>query len=74
MGTMFIKTSRKTKTEMDRPSGRGVKEDESEKLEREVQGEKIVELNRKAGQNPPRVVAPSEEEEEEEEDLKITCL
>jgi hypothetical protein len=37
MGTLFIKTSRKTKTEMDRPSGRGFKEDESEKLEREVQ-------------------------------------
>jgi len=26
-----------------------------------------VERNRKAGQNPPRVVAPIEEEEEEEE-------
>jgi hypothetical protein len=26
-----------------------------------------VERNRKAGQNPPRVVAPTEEEEEEEE-------
>jgi len=25
-----------------------------------------VEQNRKAGQNPPRVVAPTEEEEEEE--------
>jgi hypothetical protein len=37
MGTLFINTSRKTKTEMDRPSGRGFKEDESEKLEREVQ-------------------------------------
>jgi hypothetical protein len=36
MGTMFIKTSRKTKTEMDQPSGRGFK-DGSEKLEREVQ-------------------------------------
>jgi hypothetical protein len=36
MGTMFIKTSRKTKTEMDRPIGRGSKEDESEKLEIEV--------------------------------------
>jgi hypothetical protein len=35
MGTLFIKTSRKTKTEMDRPSGRGFKEDENEKLERE---------------------------------------
>jgi hypothetical protein len=32
MGTLFIKTCRKTKTEMDRPSGRGFKEDESEKL------------------------------------------
>jgi hypothetical protein len=27
-----------------------------------------VERNRKAGQNPPRVVAPVEEEEEEEEE------
>jgi len=27
-----------------------------------------VEQNRKAGQNPPRVVAPIEEEEEEEEE------
>jgi hypothetical protein len=27
-----------------------------------------VKLNRKAGQNPPRVVAPIEEEEEEEEE------
>jgi hypothetical protein len=37
MGTLFIKASRKTKTEMDRPSGRGFKEDEGEKLETEVQ-------------------------------------
>jgi hypothetical protein len=37
METMFITVNRKTKTEMDRPSGRGFKEDESEKLEREVQ-------------------------------------
>jgi len=29
-----------------------------------------VELNRKAGQNPPRVVAPIEEEEQEEEEEK----
>ena len=29
----------------------------------------MVEQNRKAGQNPPRVVAPTEEEEEEEEPL-----
>jgi hypothetical protein len=36
MGTMFIKTSRKTKTEMAGPSRRRFKEDESEKLEREV--------------------------------------
>jgi hypothetical protein len=36
MGTIFIQTSKKTKTEMDRPSGRQFKEDESEKLEREV--------------------------------------
>jgi hypothetical protein len=28
-----------------------------------------VERNGKAGQNPPRVVAPVEEEEEEEEDI-----
>jgi hypothetical protein len=32
---MFIKTSRKTKTEMVGTSRRGLKEDESEKLERE---------------------------------------
>jgi hypothetical protein len=37
MGTMFIKTFRKTKTEMDRPSGRGFKGDEREELAREVQ-------------------------------------
>jgi hypothetical protein len=43
MGIMFMKTSRKTKTEMDRPSGRGFKEDESKKLERELYREKIVE-------------------------------
>jgi len=36
MGTMFIKTSRKAKTEMAFPSRRGFKEDESEKLEREL--------------------------------------
>jgi hypothetical protein len=30
--TMFIKACRKTKIEMDRPSGRGFKEDENEKL------------------------------------------
>jgi hypothetical protein len=35
-GIMSIRTSRKTKTEVDRPSGRGSKGDESEKLEREV--------------------------------------
>jgi hypothetical protein len=29
-----------------------------------------VERNRKAGQNPPRVVAPSEEEEVEEEEVE----
>jgi hypothetical protein len=28
-----------------------------------------VERNREAGQNPPRVVAPTEEEEEEEEEV-----
>jgi hypothetical protein len=36
MGTMLTKTNRKTKTEIDRPSGRRFKEDESEKMEREV--------------------------------------
>ena len=36
MGNMFIKASRKTKIEMAGPSRRGLKEDESEKLEREV--------------------------------------
>jgi hypothetical protein len=36
MGTMFIKTSGKTKTEMAASSRRGFKEDKSEKLEREV--------------------------------------
>jgi hypothetical protein len=34
-----------------------------------------VERNRKAGQNPPRVVAPIEEEEEEDEEHTMfeTC-
>ena len=36
MGTVFIKTSTKTKIEMAGPSRRGLKDDESEKLEREV--------------------------------------
>ena len=36
MGIMFIKTSRKTKIEMAGPSRRGLEEDESKKLEREV--------------------------------------
>jgi hypothetical protein len=36
MGTIFIRTSRKTKTEMDRLSGRESKEDESEKLKGEL--------------------------------------
>jgi hypothetical protein len=36
IGTTLIKTSRKTKTEMAWPSRRRSKEDESEKLEREV--------------------------------------
>jgi hypothetical protein len=36
MGTMFIKTHRKTKTEMVGPSGRGFKEDDSAKLETEL--------------------------------------
>jgi hypothetical protein len=68
MGTMFIKNSRKTKIEMVGTSRRGFKKDESKKLEKEVQREKMVERNHKAGQNPPRVVAPTEEEEEEEEE------
>jgi hypothetical protein len=61
---MFIKTRRKTKTEMDRPSRRGFKEDECEKLDRQVKGWKIVEWIREAGQNQPRFVAPIKEEEE----------
>ena len=65
---MFINTNRKTKTEMARTGRRSFKEDESEKLEREVQRWKIVERNLEAGQNPPRVVAPIEEEEEDEEE------
>jgi hypothetical protein len=36
MGTVFIKTRRKTKTEVVGPGGRGLKEDESAKLEGEV--------------------------------------
>jgi hypothetical protein len=36
MGTMFIKTIRKTTIEVAGPSRRGFKEDENEKLEREV--------------------------------------
>jgi len=36
MGTMLFKTSRKTKTEMAPTSRRRFKEDESDKLEREV--------------------------------------
>jgi hypothetical protein len=36
MGTMFIQSRRKTKTEMVGPSGRGPKKDESAKLEREM--------------------------------------
>jgi hypothetical protein len=43
MGTMFTKTGRKTKGEMAGPGGGGFKGDESEKLEREVSREKIVE-------------------------------
>jgi hypothetical protein len=38
MGTMFIKTSRKTKIEKFGTSRRGFKKDESEKLEKEVWG------------------------------------
>jgi hypothetical protein len=36
MGTTLIKSRRKTNTEMVEPSGRGLKEDERAKLEREV--------------------------------------
>jgi hypothetical protein len=36
MGTMFFKSSGKTKSEMAGPSIRGFKADESKKLEREV--------------------------------------
>jgi len=36
MGTMFIKTSRKTKIEMAGTGRRRFKEDESDKLERDV--------------------------------------
>jgi hypothetical protein len=36
MGTMFIMTSRKSKTEMAQTGRRRFKEDESEKLDREV--------------------------------------
>jgi hypothetical protein len=36
MGTMFIKTSRKTKAEIAGPGGGGVKGDEREEFEREV--------------------------------------
>jgi hypothetical protein len=36
MGTMLIETRRKTDTEMVGPSGRGLKGDESAKLEREM--------------------------------------
>jgi hypothetical protein len=37
MGTMFIKSSRETKTEMVGTSRGGFEEDESDKLEKEVQ-------------------------------------
>jgi hypothetical protein len=36
MGTMLIETRRKTESEMVGPRGRGLKEDGSEKLEREM--------------------------------------
>jgi hypothetical protein len=36
MGTTLIETRRKTETEVVGPSGRGLKEDESAKLERDV--------------------------------------
>jgi hypothetical protein len=34
----------------------------------ECKGRRLWNRNRKAGQNPPRVIAPIEEEEEEEEE------
>jgi hypothetical protein len=42
MATMFIKTSRKIKTEKVEPSGRGLKENESAKLERERERDREV--------------------------------
>jgi hypothetical protein len=36
MGTVLIESGRKTETEVVGPSGRGLKEDESAKLEREM--------------------------------------
>jgi hypothetical protein len=41
MATMFIKTGRKTETEMVGPSGGGLKEDESAKLVREVKDRRL---------------------------------
>jgi hypothetical protein len=63
MGTMFIKTSRETKNEMVGTSRGGFEGDVCEKLEREVQRQKMVERNHKAGQTPPRVVGSPKEED-----------
>jgi hypothetical protein len=58
MGTMCIKTSRKTKIKVATSGRGGPAETESLKLETEEQREEPVEQNCEAGQNPPRVVAP----------------
>jgi hypothetical protein len=57
MGTMCIKTSRKTKIKVARSGRGGPAENKSLKLETEEQRQEPVEQNREAGQNPPRVVA-----------------
>jgi hypothetical protein len=58
MGTMCIKTSRKSKIKVARSGRGGPAENESSKLETEEQRQEPVEQNREAGQNPPRVVEP----------------
>jgi hypothetical protein len=70
MGTMCIKTSRKTKINVARSRRGEPAENESPKLETEEQRQEPVEQNCEAGQNPPRVVVQEEEEEEEEEVIK----
>jgi hypothetical protein len=74
MGTMCIKTSRRTKSKVARPGRGGPAEDERPKLETEEQRQEPVEQKREAGQNPPRVVAPSEEEEEVRSEYWMMCL